>query len=109
MSYSILSPCIFIGISLVVRICSVFIGVGLADEMFFQSLWQVAVSVNKADIEIRIFQIPELCIWTKARALAVMYIIHLFVLCLAVSVCWRTVCLHAFTLAVRVCCFRQEV
>lgn len=60
--------------------------------MFLQSSWQVAVSVNKADIEISIFQIPRLWVWTTAGAVAAENIMHL-------SVSFDS----------QVCCFRQEV
>lgn len=40
-------------ILLIDGICCVFLGVGLATEMFFQNC--------EADIEIRIFQIPRVC------------------------------------------------
>lgn len=36
-----------------------FIGVALANELFFQRSWQVLVSVKKGDIEIGMLQIPQ--------------------------------------------------
>lgn len=74
-----------VGISLVEGICNIFIGVGLANKMFFQSSWQVPVLVKKADIEIRIFQIPRLWIWTNQQWLQsksstfVVFFVRLFV------------------------------
>lgn len=79
MCYAGLSACIFIGLPLVEGIRTIFIGAGLANKMFSQSAWQVAVLVNKADIEIRTLQIPRLWIWTKPRAVAVEYIMPRFV------------------------------